>query len=315
MAAPLIIDVHMHIYRDRAWGQKRKDAYHIWEYGEKPDVQFSPSGGSLEEALQAIDDAGYSRVVIASMFTADQERLYAIEHLPVGLEGDRLAEATLEIESSLDRLLREFNSWACEVARPHAKLIPFIAADPAALPGEEGSAHVREMVEDHGARGIKLHPVAQEFEMADRRMWPTYQACQDLGIPIVAHSGPAHSGHPYGEPGAFAEVLESFPSLDIILAHLGGGAWHQALELTRAYPNAYFDCCEIIEWTGAPNAPTDQQLARLIKDIGPERVMMGTDFPWYDLDHSVERVTGLPVLSTEEKEAMLGINAARLLGL
>ena len=104
-------------------------------------------------------------------------------------------------------------------------------------------------------------------------------------------------GAPYAEPHAFAEPLKVFPRLKLVLAHIGGGKWQQALEIAQAYPNAYFDCCEIIEWTGGSNAPTDQQLAQLIKEIGPDRVMMGTDFPWYDLDHTVERIMELPVLS------------------
>jgi len=47
----------------------------------------------------------------------------------------------------------------------------------------------------------------------------------------------------------------------------------------------------------------------MIREIGPERVMLGTDFPWYDLDRTVELVMDLPVLSTEEKEQILGANA------
>ena len=43
--------------------------------------------------------------------------------------------------------------------------------------------------------------------------------------------------------------------------------------------------------------------------------MLGTDFPWYDLDHTVELVMDLPVLAGEEKEAILGANAIRILGL
>ncbi|GAI54067.1 unnamed protein product, partial [marine sediment metagenome] len=52
---------------------------------------------------------------------------------------------------------------------------------------------------------------------------------------------------------AFAKILKAFPELRLVLAHMGGGAWRQLLELAQAYPNAYFDCCEIMEWTGAPN--------------------------------------------------------------
>jgi predicted TIM-barrel fold metal-dependent hydrolase len=91
------------------------------------------------------------------------------------------------------------------------------------------------------------------------------------------------------------------------------GAWRQTLEIARRFSNAYFDCYEIIAWTGAPGAHTEDELARLIVEIGSERVLVGSDFPWYDLDDTVERVLNLPILSREEKEAILGGNAMRLL--
>ena len=53
----------------------------------------------------------------------------------------------------------------------------------------------------------------------------------------------------------------------------------------------------------------------MILDIGSHRVMMGSDFPWYDLDHSIERVFSLPLLSREEKERIIGANAVEILGL
>ena len=96
---------------------------------------------------------------------------------------------------------------------------------------------------------------------------------------------------------------------------MGGATWEQALDIAKAFPNAYFDSCELIEWTGAPNAPTDEQLAQLIRDIGPSRVMMGSDYPWYGLTRSVERIMELPILTDGEKEAILGANAIEILGL
>lgn len=309
MAEPLRIDAHMHIYRTREEGfQQKAGGYVIWEYGDKPDVRFSHYGGNLEDALEAIDKSAFSKAVVVNLFTVSRDDRNAVS-------GPQGGADALGGSQSLAARLREFNTWACELARPLPQLVPFVAADPGVLPGDEGAAHIRDMVENHGARGIKLHPVLQGFHMADRRMWPMYGACQELGIPIVAHSGPSRGGEPYAEPHAFEETLKAFPELKIVLAHMGGGTWRQALEVARTYPNAYFDCCEIIQWTGASNAPSDYELARLIRDIGPERVMMGSDFPWYDLDHCVERIMELPVLSNEEKQAILGANAARIMGL
>jgi predicted TIM-barrel fold metal-dependent hydrolase len=53
----------------------------------------------------------------------------------------------------------------------------------------------------------------------------------------------------------------------------------------------------------------------MIRLIGPDRVLFGTDFPWYDVESTIDQVMDLPHLSRDEKEAILGANAIRTLGL
>src|SRR3989304_47800 len=67
-------------------------------------------------------------------------------------------------------------------------------------------------------------------------------------------------------------------------------------------PTVSFGRCEVSEWLGAPTAPSPAQMTDLIRAVGPQRVMMGSDFPWYDIDHTVGRVLELPGLSAEEKD-------------
>jgi predicted TIM-barrel fold metal-dependent hydrolase len=162
---------------------------------------------------------------------------------------------------------------------------------------------------------VKLHPVLQRFEANDPRMHPVYRACTELGLTVLSHTGPAAGGEPFAEVPAFAPMLAEFPGLTVVLAHLGGAKWRDVAAVARAFPNVAFDLCEIIEWTGAPSAPTAAELATLIRDIGPERVVLGSDYPWYEPAHTAELVLSLPVLSQMEKDAILGENAARLLGL
>jgi predicted TIM-barrel fold metal-dependent hydrolase len=306
----------MHIYRTKEEGRREfEGGYVVWEYGEKPDVQFSKYDGDIEDALDAMEKSDVTKAVVMNLFSVTRTREHNISILPDTLTADQRTLEIQRIDSTFGELLREFNTWICDTVKPYPQLVPFMSTDPIALPGEAGAQHIRSMVEDHGARGIKLHPVLQNFNMSGHEMWPFYEVSQELGISIVAHSGPAQDGEPYAEPKSFAGALEAFPDLKIILAHMGGGTWDQATAIAEAYPNAYFDCCEIIEWTGGTNAPTEEQFAQLIKDIGPERVIMGSDFPWYDLDHQIERIMELPLLSQEEKEGMLGLNAERIMGL
>ena len=316
MADVLKIDTHLHLYETKAVGAFEKGDYGIWEYGDKPGVKFSEYDGDLEDTLEAMDAADVHKAIVVNLFSTRGVMERAVARMTGRMTASEREAAIREVEAGYANDLREFNVGACERVKGHDNLFPYIALDAIAMPGEEGAAHLREMVEEYGARGVKLHGPAQGFNMSDERMWPAYRACQEMAIPIVAHSGPDKLGMGYAEPRAFAGMLAAFPDLKVVIAHMGGGTWGQARELADAYPNAYFDCCEIIEWVGgATNAPGEEEFAQLIRDIGPSRVFMGSDFPWYDLDRTIEQVMGLPLLSNEEKEGMLGAYAERALGL
>lgn len=315
MAEPIKIDAHVHLYRSVEEGIAEKDGYQVWEYGRKENVPGSAYPGTVENILEAMEASGVARAVVVNLYIAQEQRRTRVDALPPGLGTAERESRIKEIDAMVIEDMKAFNRWICGVAKLHPEIVPFVAADITALPGQDGAAHTRDMIENHGAHGVKLHAAAGGFDMSDRALWPIYQACEELGVPIIGHSGPDQGHAGLAEPRAFGRMLREFPRLKVVLAHMGGATWDQALEIAQTYPNAFFDCCEIIEWTGGSNAPSEQQLAQLIRDIGPERIMMGSDFPWYDLEHTVERVMELPVLSVEEKEGILGANAIRILNL
>ena len=307
-----IIDIHIHLYRTSEQGHRGKKEYEIWEYGEK-EVTLSRFGGSPAEALTAIEEAGAERAAVVNLCSRSSLMEEGKLELPGDLTNDQREKAVKEIASNLDNRLKASNEWVCDLARRHDELIPFVGVDPGILSPEEMDAHVREMAQERGAKGVKVHPVSQGFYMHDPRMSGVWRACVELDLPVIAHVGPAKSGDQYATPEAFAPVMQSFPELTIVMAHMGGGTWRQLPEFAEAHPSAYYDICEIIEWTGAPRAPTDLDLAKLILRVGPEKVMMGSDFPWYSILHTVERVHGLPLLTEEQRSLILGGNAPEFL--
>jgi predicted TIM-barrel fold metal-dependent hydrolase len=310
-----IVDVHMHVYESKAQGARNKMNYQIWEYGEKPDQRFSKYGGDLEDAESAMAEAGYDHAVVVHLWATARARDAAINAIPAHVQGEARRKAIAEIDANNAESFKASNRWVTDLLAGNRKFTAFVSADPWALPPDEGVEHLRDMVENRGAKGIKLHPVLQDFDLDDERMHPIYRACLDLGITVLTHTGPGKLGQEYAEPRAAAAMLRRFPELPVIFAHMGGGAWKQTLELAQSFPNALFDCCEIIAWIGGTNAPSRGEFAKLIKDIGPARVLLGTDFPWYDLDRTVNEVLDLPRLSQEEKDGILGENAIRALKL
>lgn len=297
MADPVRIDAHLHLYPSKAAGLLEKENYEIWEYGAKHDVAFEPLAGDFEDAQSAMAAAGFSHVVVTNLF--------AIALLDEDIRSGGLTAQAEHLKSS--------NRWACAVTSGHGAFSVFVAVDPTVLGGEAGAAHLRDMVQNHGARGVKIHPAVQRFAPDEPGMLPIYETCVDLGIPVLSHSGLMRDGSKYAEPSAFGNVLREFPELNLVLAHLGGGAWRQTASFANVFPQASFDLCEIIAWTGAPSAPSSTELAQLIIDVGPERVMMGTDFPWYGLKETANRVMELPLLTHDQKTAILGANASRIL--
>ena len=307
-----IIDIHIHLYRTSEQGHRGKEEYEIWEYGEK-DVALSRFGGSPEEALIAIEEAGAEKAVVVNLCSRSSLMMEGKLELPGDLTVDQREEAVKDIASNLDTRMKDSNQWVCDLAREHPELVPFVGIDPGILSPEEMEAHVREMTQNHGARGVKVHPVGQGFYMHDPRMSGVWRACVELDLPVITHVGPAKSGDQYSTPLAFAPVMEAFPELRLVMAHMGGGSWRRLPEFAEAHPTAYYDICEIIEWTGASRAPTDLELAKLIIKVGVEKVMMGSDFPWYSILHTVERVQELPLLTCEQKSLILGGNALEFL--
>lgn len=314
MSGPLKIDTHIHMYPSHDEGVWWKAGYEIWEYGELDGVRFSDDTGTLDETVAALGRGGFDHGVVLNLFSAGLFRQRYESTLPPDVGAAERARALAEFDATVGERYMAFNRWLLDTLADVPTISGFVAMDPWALSPEHNVEHLREMAE-RGARGVKLHPVLQQFEADDLRMYPVYRACEEMGLAVLSHTGPARGGESFAEVTAFAPVLAEFPGLTVVLAHLGGGKWHDTLAIARAFPNVAFDLCEIIEWVGAPHAPTAEELAALIRDIGPERVVLGSDYPWYEPAHSAELMLSLPMLSPAEKNGILGENAARILRL
>jgi predicted TIM-barrel fold metal-dependent hydrolase len=98
------------------------------------------------------------------------------------------------------------------------------------------------------------------------------------------------------------------------MAHLAFGDFAACADLTRAYPNLSFDCCGVINGTEKQPALSDEEAAAALRQVGTDRVMFGSDFPWFDPILDATRIQRLPLTDTE-KQAILHDNAVRILAL
>ncbi len=299
-----IIDAHVHTYRSREIGRQAMMGSSRTDYGGTPDELLAlMSRGGIEKAVMV------NMTPIVEMFDA------AVAKLPADLSPSRRAEAEADLRCQMIGRLQRRNEWTCAVARRHPQLIPFIGLDPS-MSAEELVAEIDRRC-DEGAHGIKLHPPNQRFIPTDRRLWPVYERAQELGLPIIFHSGAyaLGSGHTdHSHPKHFPELLSAFPRLTIVMAHLAFGDFAACADLARSHANVFFDCCYVIN--GAEERPTlsDEEAAAALRQVGCDRVMFGSDYPWFDPVLDAARIQRLP-LTNAEKRALLHENAILVLGL
>ncbi len=202
---------------------------------------------------------------------------------------------------------RVINSWAVEVRETYPELISFGSLHPFAP--AQWAAEIEQMKAD-GIRGIKLHPDYQAFFVDDPEVIPMYHLLADAGLVVLFHAG-VDIGLPpptHATPDRLAHVLDEVPDLTAIAAHMGGYLMWDDVEKHLIGRDLYLDT----SYSLADMGP--ERMAAMIKAHGAEKILFGTDSPWTPHSAELDGIRAL-ALSSEEIDAVLGNNAAKLLGL
>ncbi|MBR3593016.1 MAG: amidohydrolase family protein [Clostridia bacterium] len=161
-------------------------------------------------------------------------------------------------------------------------------------------AHLKEL----GLHGVKLHADIQKFRIDDPRCFKIYELCEKENIPILMHTGDHRFD--YSNPDRLLPVLNTFKSLTVIGAHLGGwSVWDEAVEKLSGYKNFYVDSSSSLY-----ELPIDRA-TEIIRTYGVEKVLFGSDFPVFSPDIELERFMALP-LTDDEKRMILSENVLKL---
>jgi predicted TIM-barrel fold metal-dependent hydrolase len=295
-----VIDAHVHAFPDVASG-------HAWQEA----AGFEPvRPGTVGDLSSRMDRAGIAQSVLL-LFHRSGHRYRALRDDPDEHRTDADLRAIVRDE------LRALNAWGCEVAARDPRFLPFIGVDPdyldrAGLVDEISAGAAR------GARGVKIVPPSMRRYPDDDELDPVYAACVELGLTVLSQSGstsgtPGPRGH-FGRPGAWQPVLKRHPTLQVILAHLGRGHSDELVELVEGHPGAHTDLSLALGHPHERSGPDLSSVRRLIRRLGPGRVLFGTNYPIGDpIAYRVqfERLG----LTAGERSAIGRENAERLLRL
>jgi predicted TIM-barrel fold metal-dependent hydrolase len=299
-----IIDAHIHTFPHPEIGWQAQSG-----------AGRSGHAGTIDEIRSLMAEGGIEKAVMVNMTPVFEMRQAAIRKLPSDLSPAQRAEAEEQIGRDVIARLQRRNAWTCAVGREHPGLVPFISLDPA-MDEADLVGEVEQRAQE-GAKGIKLHPANQRFLPNDRRLWPAYHKAQELGLPVISHSGSVallEDPEQHARPANFVDVLREFPGINIVLAHMARGYLDEVAEIMQAHPNLFVDCSGAIEGTHTPHLVSDAEAMEMIRRVGPDRVLFGSDWPWYHPVKDTQRVESLP-LSAEEKRLIFRENAQRVLNL
>ncbi len=175
----------------------------------------------------------------------------------------------------------------------------------------EGVRELRRCVEELGFVGVRQLPWLWELPPDDRRYYPLYAACIDLGVPFclqVGHAGPLLPSEP-GRPIPYLDrVACEFPELVIVGGHIGYPWTEEMISMARKYENVYIDTSAYTPHR-YPAALVDYMRGR-----GRTKVLWGSNHPMIPPPRAMKGVDDLG-LDDEAKYLFLHGNAERVFNL
>jgi predicted TIM-barrel fold metal-dependent hydrolase len=168
-------------------------------------------------------------------------------------------------------------------------------------------------VKELGLKGVKLGPVYQNFDPQDRKHWPLFKKCQDLGLPIIWHQGttfPSRARLKWALPLLLEDIAMDFPELKMIIAHLGHPWEEDTIALIRKCPNVYTDLSALHyrPWRYWQAMVTAMEYGMIHK------ILLGSDFPSATIANVINGLrnvnqpvegTNLPRIPTELQDMII----------
>lgn len=179
------------------------------------------------------------------------------------------------------------------------RLVPFLAVNPWARGAAVEEVHRRA---DLGYRGVKLHPTLHGYHLSDLDLvGPTLEAVRERGLVVICHG----ASDLRNAPPEFYLAARAYPETPFLMAHSGTFWSHeQAVRLAAEVPNLYLETARVPIF----------EVAHSVRELGPEKVVWGTDSPFVDYELEYEKMRRATD-SADGRDLLCGGNLARLLGL
>ncbi len=187
------------------------------------------------------------------------------------------------------------------IAHWHDRALGFVYLNPQHV--EASLAELERCVANGPMVGVKLW-VAQHCDQPS--LDAIVKRATELKAVIFQHTWLKVTGNLPGEstPMDLARLAERHPDARLICGHTGGD-WELGIRAVRAYPNVSVDL--------GGGDPTAGFTEMCLRELGPERILYGSDVPGRSFSSQLAKVLGCE-MSNESRRLILAGNLKRLLG-
>ena len=327
----LAVDLHCHVHTPAADEMAKK--------GDRPADVTARYGDP-----RTIERQKQLRIELDRKLTSVEQRLADMGRM--GVDVQAISTSPMQYYYGLDTDLgrqtsRIINQRLAEIVASHPDRFVGLGTVPLQAP-ELAVAELEYCMKTLGFRGLEIGTNVGGLELSDSRFEAFFARAEELNAVIFLHpSGFTEPrrltqhfltnviGNPLDTTVALAHivfggVLERHPGLKFVAAHGGGYMGHYPARMDHAY-KVRPECHDHI--TRPPSyymkkiyydtmVFSHEQLEHLVNLWGANHVVIGTDYP-YDMGYykPVDFVNKTKALTRAQKTAIIGGNAAKLLGL
>ncbi|MBL0924711.1 MAG: amidohydrolase family protein [Sphingomonadaceae bacterium] len=208
--------------------------------------------------------------------------------------------------------IRRSNDGIMALAATNRKIIPVATVHP-----YDGDAAIKEVnrVAARGVKILKLHAHTQKFDVADQRVLTLVKAAGARQMIILMDNASILPG----DNEKLFNLAVAAPDTRFVFAHMGAMNFRfwNILALARtadgfAMPNVWFDLSATVLL--AADTPIEEEFVWTVRNVGVERVLLGSDYPQMSLDQTLDALEKVDFTPAEKAQIRYG-NAAKLFGL
>jgi len=149
--------------------------------------------------------------------------------------------------------------------------------------------------------GFKFLSSYHRVALTDQRCELAWEYANERELLVLAHTWEKDV---YNGPDVARQVAERYPRVKFLLGHSCHADWDAAIELARDYSNIYLELTAVFDDRGV--------LEKLVRGAGSERMLFGTDLPWFDPHHAVGALLSADI-TDEDRHNICHRNAEKLL--